>query len=57
MQQPKDNEQKPGDEVAPGTAQSGENSCRRCSGSGRLDREACPECSGTGRVTVLIGDA
>jgi DnaJ-class molecular chaperone len=47
----------PGDEVAPGSQQSGENLCRQCDGSGRLADRVCPECRGTGKVTVLIGDA
>ena len=48
---------KPGDEVPAGTAQSGENICRRCKGSGRLQDEPCPDCGGSGKVTVLVGDA
>lgn len=53
MREPK----KPGDEVAPGTAQSGENLCPHCRGTGRHGDEKCPECAGTGRVTTLVGDA
>ncbi len=48
---------KPGDEVPAGTPQSGENTCRRCQGSGRLGDEPCPDCGGSGKVTVLVGDA
>jgi DnaJ-class molecular chaperone len=48
---------KPGDEVPPGTPQSGEAMCRKCGGSGRIDGAPCRDCAGTGRVTVLIGDA
>lgn len=52
---------KPGDEVAPGTPQSGEGLCPKCSGKGATkgatDGAPCPECGGTGRVTVLVGDA
>ncbi len=48
---------KPGDEVPAGTPQSGENTCRRCKGTGRLRDEPCPECGGSGKVTVLVGDA
>lgn len=48
----------PGDEVAPGTEQSGEAVCPTCSGSGRLDDDApCPDCGGTGKVVALVGDA
>lgn len=49
---------RPGDEVRPGTPQSGENICRRCSGKGRQsDGKTCSECGGSGRITTLIGDA
>jgi len=48
---------KPGDEVPPGTFHSGENVCRRCHGSGKLEREPCPDCAGTGKVTTMIGEA
>ena len=48
----------PGDEVAPGTPQSAENTCRRCRGSGVIEAgEQCPDCGGTGMTTELIGDA
>ncbi len=50
-------EKKPGDEVRPGTGQSGENLCRTCAGKGRVDDRACPDCGGTGKVTTLVGDA
>jgi DnaJ-class molecular chaperone len=49
--------EKPGDEVPPGSPQSGENICPRCNGSGRLADAQCPECGGSGKVTVLVGDA
>ncbi len=48
---------KPGDEVEPGTEQSGENLCPNCAGKGQVNDTPCPECKGTGTVTVLIGDA
>ncbi len=48
---------KPGDEVEPGTGQSAENICPRCSGSGKLEGAPCPDCDGTGKVTTLAGDA
>jgi DnaJ-class molecular chaperone len=47
----------PGDEVAPDTPQSAENTCRRCGGTGRLDERPCPDCDGTGKVAALVGDA
>lgn len=48
---------KPGDQAPPGTPGTGENVCRRCGGSGRLDNGICPECEGTGRVNEGIGGA
>jgi hypothetical protein len=46
------------DAVSPGSPGSGENICRRCEGSGRIDdgRE-CPDCGGTGKITAPIGGA
>ncbi len=52
-----ENEKKPGDEVKPGTGQSGENVCPTCSGKGQVDNKPCPDCGGTGTVTTLVGDA
>ncbi len=62
---------KPGDEVPPGTPQSGEALCPQCSGNGTIDGAPCPECQGSGKrdaqpcancggtgvVTVTVGDA
>ena len=48
---------KPGDEVPAGTAQSGENICRLCKGTGRVQDGPCPDCGGSGKVVVLVGDA
>lgn len=50
-------DEKPGDEVKPGTDQSGENICRTCAGSGQVNGRDCPDCRGTGTVTALVGDA
>lgn len=47
----------PGDEAAPGAPGTGENVCRRCGGSGRVDDTDCPECGGTGKVLEGIGGA
>lgn len=47
----------PGDEAPPGTPGSGENTCRKCEGSGTVDGKPCPECEGTGYVIVEIGGA
>ena len=47
----------PGDEVEPGTEQTGTLPCERCHGTGKLDGEGCPNCGGTGEVVVNVGDA
>jgi DnaJ-class molecular chaperone len=47
----------PGDEVAPGTAQSGEDVCPSCGGSGHQGEAKCPACAGTGIIIAVIGDA
>ena len=43
--------------VPPETEGAGENVCRRCAGTGRVDGERCPECGGSGKVTTPIGGA
>ncbi len=45
----------PGDDAAPGTPGTGEDICRRCGGSGRIDGGGCPNCGGTGKVVEGIG--
>jgi DnaJ-class molecular chaperone len=40
----------PGDEARPGTPGTGENVCRVCKGSGKVDNAPCQECGGTGVV-------
>ncbi len=48
----------PGDEVPPGTPQSGEAICPACGGTGRTaDQGDCGNCGGTGKITQLVGDA
>lgn len=47
----------PGDQVAPGTPQSGMVPCPACHGSGRQGEAGCPDCGGSGQVAQLIGDA
>lgn len=48
----------PGDEAAPGTPGTGEDVCRCCGGSGKMEGgKTCEECGGTGKVTVGIGGA
>ena len=38
-------------------AQTGENTCPRCGGTGRTDDATCPTCDGRGTVVELVGDA
>jgi DnaJ-class molecular chaperone len=44
-----------GDEAEPGTPGSGENLCRACHGTGRLEGKDCPICGGTGKIVEGIG--
>jgi hypothetical protein len=48
---------RPGDEVGPDAAQTAQNTCPQCGGTGRLGDKPCPGCEGTGLVTVTVGDA
>lgn len=43
------------EEVEPEAPGSGEDTCRRCEGTGTVDGGECPDCAGTGVVTVGIG--
>lgn len=53
QQQPPLNPGDEGPESAPGT---GEDICRRCRGTGKLDGgEVCPDCGGSGRIVEGIG--
>ncbi len=45
------------DEVPEATPGAGEDICRRCGGTGRIDGERCPDCNGTGKITAPIGGA
>lgn len=48
----------PGDEAAPGSEQTGENTCPVCNGSGSTaDKAMCSNCGGSGIVIVTVGDA
>lgn len=47
----------PGDQAPPGAAQTGENVCPDCAGTGRVADGACPTCGGTGIVVEMLGDA
>jgi DnaJ-class molecular chaperone len=45
------------EEVPPGTPGSGEEICRKCGGSGKIDGKDCPACDGTGKIVAPIGGA
>jgi DnaJ-class molecular chaperone len=47
----------PGDDARPGTPGTGENICRTCKGTGKVNQKPCPDCGGTGKVTEGIGGA
>lgn len=47
----------PGDEAPPGTPGTGEDICRVCRGTGRVDDRKCENCDGTGRIIEGIGGA
>ena len=46
-----------GDQAAPGTPGTGENTCPDCKGSGRIESQACQTCGGTGKVVEGMGGA
>lgn len=45
----------PGDEAPAGTPGTGEDICRICKGTGRVEGEVCPSCEGDGVVVEGIG--
>jgi DnaJ-class molecular chaperone len=45
------------EKVQPGQKGAGENICRKCEGTGKIDGEPCPECGGSGKVVTPIGGA
>ncbi|MDQ9170553.1 hypothetical protein Q8A64_09025 [Oxalobacteraceae bacterium R-40] len=46
----------PGDDAPPGTPGTGEDICRVCRGTGKLENGSdCPNCGGTGKVVEGIG--
>lgn len=47
----------PGDQAVPGTPGTGENICRRCGGTGKLNGRECDLCDGTGYVIEGVGGA
>jgi len=50
-------EMSPGDEAPSGTPGTGENVCRMCGGSGRVDGHTCTDCEGSGKINEGIGGA
>jgi hypothetical protein len=46
-----------GDEAPAGTPGTGEDVCRTCGGTGKLNGSICPDCDGTGKIVVGIGGA
>jgi hypothetical protein len=47
----------PGDEAPADTPGAGENVCRVCGGSGRVDGQVCETCGGSGVVIEEVGGA
>lgn len=43
------------DEVPADAPGAGENICRACGGSGKVEGKTCAECEGSGKVTTGIG--
>ena len=43
------------DTVPGGAPGAGENICRACGGTGKVDDKPCSECGGTGKVPTGIG--
>ncbi|HJU71459.1 MAG TPA: hypothetical protein VJ603_06405 [Paucimonas sp.] len=56
MNHPANNQINPGDDAVPGTPGTGEDICRRCKGTGKIENgRDCPDCGGTGKVVEGIG--
>ena len=47
----------PGDDAPAGMPGTGEDVCRECSGTGRIQSEECSNCGGTGKVIKGISGA
>jgi len=43
------------DQAPAGTAGTGEDVCRRCGGSGRIESAPCSDCGGSGRMVKASG--
>ena len=50
-------EMAPGDEAPAGIPGTGENVCRMCGGTGRVDGHTCTDCEGSGKVIDGVGGA
>lgn len=48
---------RPGDEAAPGTPGTGEDTCPHCRGTGRIEGVRCAHCGGSGHIVEGIGGA
>ncbi len=46
----------PGDQAAPGSAQTGMVPCPACEGCGNRCVTACTNCGGSGQVVQIVGD-
>ena len=47
----------PGDDAPPGTPGTGEDTCPKCRGTGKVDGQTCQNCGGTGKIVEGIGGA
>jgi DnaJ-class molecular chaperone len=47
----------PGDDAPPGTPGTGEDVCRACNGTGKVDGKACDACGGSGKTVEGVGGA
>jgi len=45
----------PGDDAPSGTPGTGEATCEKCNGTGRIEGKTCSDCNGTGKIVQGIG--
>jgi DnaJ-class molecular chaperone len=45
------------EKVPPESEGAGEDTCRKCAGTGKITGRTCPDCGGSGKVTAPIGGA
>jgi hypothetical protein len=55
MSDPLEPKQAPGDEAPPDRAETAQNLCPDCDGSGQADGRECQTCRGTGNVEEAVG--